>query len=69
MNTGSFAADIPNEILFADLFIAVYAGLYRQILLEHLTTPNVDVHTLFRRVGKAVFTATGGKQSPVCPGQ
>ena len=42
-------------------------GVYRKYLLQHLTKPNLEVHTLFRRVGRAVYLATGGKQSPVRP--
>ena len=43
------------------------AGEYRKILLQHLTKPNLEVHTLFRRVGRAVYLATGGRQNQVRP--
>ena len=40
-------------------------GVYRDIVLQHLPKPNQDVHVVFRHIGRAVFLATGGAQSPV----
>ena len=41
------------------------AGVYRECVLEELLKPDQDVHVSFRRIGRAVFLATRGNQSPV----
>lgn len=40
-------------------------GLFTQCLLEHLTTPDLDIRKLFDRVNQAVFDRSNGKQEPV----
>ena len=41
------------------------AGLFTQCLLEHLTTPGLDVITMLALVNKAVIARSKGKQEPV----
>ena len=48
---------------FISLLLTV--GGYRECVLDEVLTPDQDVHVSFRRIGRAVFLATRGNQSPV----
>ena len=39
-------------------------GLYTSQLIKHLKTPNITINTMFNRVRKAVYRASGQKQYP-----
>lgn len=39
-------------------------GRYVESLVRHLATPKVDIDVVLRRVGKQVYTESGGKQKP-----
>ena len=41
------------------------AGVYRKFVMEELFQPDRDVHVCFRVIGRKVFLATNGNQSPV----
>ena len=45
--------------------LLLHTGAYMESVVQHLSKPNQDVHMVFRRIGRAVFLATGGAQSPV----
>lgn len=39
-------------------------GTYTKALLEHITTPGIDIHEMNRRVLKTVYDRTSGQQEP-----
>ena len=43
-------------------------GVFTKILLQYLTELNLEIHKLFRLVGKEVLKESGGRQAPVCWG-
>ena len=54
----------PSQSRHMSFFVT---GVYRKHLMMHLMKPNEHAHDVFYRVGRAVFLATEGTQSPVWP--